>query len=271
MGGALSQEPKDGRTSRRGSVYNTVSPWTAAFRKCLPCLPCLRGIKDKKLLRRVHIWSRSLVLRDPRRQILEYFRPGDSRGPLGYLQSQGLRVNANEDASHFFAIWRPTSMIALGMMMEGKATGKGLNIKGKSAKGGTLSGFVPFLQISEEKDKHRLGTSPPDGRTQMYYQSARQREAALAFLRPVLNEMDSGSKAASQALREWKGEASRRRAQVVWVGTALGRAGCVFFLCWLCSGAPVRLVPVALVCRVGLRQSRGVCSDSRGGGGGGAA
>ena len=42
-------------------------------------------------------------------------------------------------------------MIALRMMLEGRATGKGLNVKGKSAKTGELSGFVPFLQISEGK------------------------------------------------------------------------------------------------------------------------
>ena len=40
---------------------------------------------------RARIWTKSLMLRDPRRQILEYFRPGDDRGPLGYLQSHGLK------------------------------------------------------------------------------------------------------------------------------------------------------------------------------------
>ena len=32
-------------------------------------------------------------------------------------------------------------------MIEGAATGKGLNVKGKSARQGVLSGFVPFLQV----------------------------------------------------------------------------------------------------------------------------
>ena len=47
--------------------------------------------KPLKAMLRARIWTKSLMLRDPRRQILEYFRPGDERGPLGYLQSHGLR------------------------------------------------------------------------------------------------------------------------------------------------------------------------------------
>ena len=50
------------------------------------------------------------------------------------------------------------------MMMAGKATGKGLNVKGKSAKRGVLSGYVPFLQISDEAHKSKMGTSPACGR-----------------------------------------------------------------------------------------------------------
>ena len=53
-------------------------------------------------------------------------------------------------------MWRPTSLDAIRMLMLGKATGKGLNVKGKSAKQGRLSGFVPFVQISEERHKRRL-------------------------------------------------------------------------------------------------------------------
>ena len=39
----------------------------------------------------------------------------------------------------------------------------------KSALGGRLSGFVPFLQISEESDKRKVGTSPPDARTRIFF------------------------------------------------------------------------------------------------------
>ena len=45
-------------------------------------------------------------------------------------------------------------------MMTKQGVGKGLDIKGKSAKKGVLSGFVPFLQIHEEKHKRKIKTLP---------------------------------------------------------------------------------------------------------------
>ena len=87
-------------------------------------------------------WRNTFVACDPRRQILDYFRPGDHRGPYGYLRAIGERPGKGA-SSHFFSVWRPTSLIALRMMVDGTATGKGLNVKGKSAKQGRLSGFVP--------------------------------------------------------------------------------------------------------------------------------
>ena len=99
-------------------------------------------------------WRRSFLKLDPRRQIVNFFRPGDERGPLGHLRAKGLTPRGK--SSSFFAVWRPTSFSALSMMILGEATGKGLNIKGKSAKRGVLSGFVPFLQISEESHKSRV-------------------------------------------------------------------------------------------------------------------
>ena len=50
--------------------------------------------------------------------------------------------------SEYFTVWRPTSLDAIRMMMSGKATGKGLNIKGKSAKKG------------EVRALHRLRSGP---------------------------------------------------------------------------------------------------------------
>ena len=59
------------------------------------------------------------------------------------------------------------------MMISGDATGKGLNIKGKSAKKGKVSGFVPFLQISEERHKELIQPGPPDARLRVRGESAR--------------------------------------------------------------------------------------------------
>lgn len=162
--------------------------------------------------RRRSSWTASFLDADPRRQILDFFMPGDERGPFGLLRSKKLQPSGKV-VSKFFSIWRPTSFDAIRMMMEGKATGKvpphprlvarrraprdracaspahrgqptaqaappphgqltallgvrrpqGLNIKGKSAKKGKLSGFVPYIQIAEERHKTRHGPAahPP--------------------------------------------------------------------------------------------------------------
>ena len=36
-------------------------------------------------------WVKAFLDQDPRRQLVEYFKPGDSRGPYGYLRAQGLQ------------------------------------------------------------------------------------------------------------------------------------------------------------------------------------
>jgi hypothetical protein len=133
---------------------------------------------------------------------MKYFRPGDSRGPLGYLRSNELRPSG--DRSFFFSVWRPTSLDALRMMMVGDAVGKGLNVKGKSAKEGRISGFVPFVQIHDNSHKRLVGTSPKDSTLRIYYRSAEARDAAFEILAAVLDEMISASEAAESALEEEK-------------------------------------------------------------------
>ena len=68
-------------------------------------------------------------------------------------------------ASTFFSVWRPTSYDAIRMMMVGQATGKSLNVKGKSAKRGKLSGFVPFIQISDPNHVGAVSDVSPPGAT----------------------------------------------------------------------------------------------------------
>jgi hypothetical protein len=80
-------------------------------------------------------WVHTFLGHDPRRQICNFFKPGDHRGPLGYLQDKRLKPDPNHTSS-FFSVWRPTSMDAIRMMVEGRATGKPLTIKGKSAQKG---------------------------------------------------------------------------------------------------------------------------------------
>lgn len=109
-------------------------------------------------------WIRAFLSADPRGVLADFFRPGDERGPYGFLRhlSQYPSIRDPDSQSHHFSVWRPTSLTAMRMLFEGSACGKALNIKGKSALKGELCGFVPFLQISEEKHKAKVATSPPE-------------------------------------------------------------------------------------------------------------
>ena len=85
----------------------------------------------------------------------------------------------------WFAVFRPTGGDAIQKMMNGSGTGKGLNIKGKSAKTGRLSGFVPVLQISENSHKKELCTSPRHARVRIYFRSEELCTEALVSMREV--------------------------------------------------------------------------------------
>jgi len=141
---------------------------------------------QKRKLRR---WATSFRRSDPRFQILHFFNNVAQQDASGEaLERSGVKslsyfsAKAKQDplvAAHIsamsrseadisldthqhhghqdnhascFSVWRPTSREALRYMMLGSAVGKGLDIKGKSAKMGRLSAFVPFLQI--HKDEH---------------------------------------------------------------------------------------------------------------------
>ena len=148
-------------------------------------------------------WVHAFLVRDPRKQIARFFKPGDHRGPLGYLQDKGLKPDVNHQST-FFSVWRPTSMDAIRMMMEGRATGKPMTVKGKSAQTGELSGFVPFLQISEEAHKIKVGTSPKDARIRVFFKTAEASAVVLSALQPVLREMIQVSGPAEQLLADEK-------------------------------------------------------------------
>ena len=81
--------------------------------------PQPRSIAELKKL-----WYRSFKAADPRQHLVDFFKPGDERGPYGYLRAQGLRPRGAP--AHYFSIWRPTSLTAIRMLYDGTATGKGL-------------------------------------------------------------------------------------------------------------------------------------------------
>lgn len=129
-------------------------------------------------------------LTDPRKLISQFYKDGDSRGPLGTLVAQGKEPNPS-DKSEWFVVYRPTSRDAIAKMLSGMAVGKGLNIKGKSSKQGVLSGYVPFSQVSDNKHKPMIEQSPKGARLKLYFRSKAAREEATKKLNTVMNGLDA--------------------------------------------------------------------------------
>lgn len=152
-------------------------------------------------------WVHSFLELDPRRQIHNYFTEvarvgGALANPLADAPLhiiRGFRRTAS------FSVWRPTSPEAISLMMTGAATGKGLEVKGKSAKCGRLSGLVPFIQIHEEKHRHigKLGLSQ-DGRIIIYYKTKKLREDALKDFNRVAKDMKRLKKVVRWEVTNWK-------------------------------------------------------------------
>lgn len=133
---------------------------------------------------------KSQYLHDPRKLIADFYRPGDHRGPLGSLLKQDLEPEPEiVGASSWFAVFRPCSKDAIAKMLGGFAVGKGLNVKGKSAKKNRLSGFVPFLQIMDNDHKDLIEEMPPQARVRVYYKTQAARDDALGRLIAIRNSM----------------------------------------------------------------------------------
>ncbi|CAJ1367601.1 unnamed protein product [Effrenium voratum] len=141
--------------------------------------------KFERLLGSMDDLQQQQYLTDPRKLIADFYQEGDARGPAGSLLRHKME-GKHGDETKWFAIYRPTSKDAIAKMLSGAAVGKGLNVKGKSAKKGVLSGFVPFVQISENEHKKVIEDSPPDSRIVVYYKSKAAREEAKKALLAVL-------------------------------------------------------------------------------------
>ena len=76
---------------------------------------------------------RGRYLTDPRHIISEFYGKGDSNGPSGTLMPGAPPPDASAQTS-WFAVYRPCSRDSIAKMLGRAGTGKGLNIKGKSAK-----------------------------------------------------------------------------------------------------------------------------------------
>ena len=137
-------------------------------------------------------WLSSFYRSDPRWQIQAFFdevarEGGDAQISEDFAASP-LALLFNK--ANVFTVWRPTSDEAIKNMMLGIATGKGLDIKGKSAKRGNISSYVPFIQIYEEQHKEHVREFLKDGRTiRVFYQSEASRNEALEMLYDIKDFM----------------------------------------------------------------------------------
>ncbi|KAG7340934.1 hypothetical protein IV203_030549 [Nitzschia inconspicua] len=94
------------------------------------------------------------------------------------------------DRSSILTVWRPCSREAMRKMMEGTGVGKGLDIKGKSAKQGKLSAYVPFLQIHDNSHKKQIQALPKSADMRIYYKSKAQREFVYQTLQSFLEQYE---------------------------------------------------------------------------------
>mmetsp|Transcript_17661 Transcript_17661/g.31961 ORF Transcript_17661/g.31961 Transcript_17661/m.31961 type:complete len:802 (+) Transcript_17661:56-2461(+) len=152
---------------------------------------CLTKAAFERMVCPMGSLAKQAYLTDPRKLIADFYQEGDSRGPYGSLVLQDLKPRTEDEASKWFAVYRPTSRDAIMKMLSGSAVGKGLNVKGKSAKQGVLSGYVPFCQISDNKHKAMIEKSPPNARLKLYFKTEANRAEALKAMQQVMENPES--------------------------------------------------------------------------------
>mmetsp|Transcript_10670 Transcript_10670/g.16339 ORF Transcript_10670/g.16339 Transcript_10670/m.16339 type:complete len:1161 (+) Transcript_10670:266-3748(+) len=157
---------------------------------------------------RMKEWVSSFRRSDPRFRIMEYFDTAATLG-IDYVVQKGdvkthsisplLRMFAK---SACFTVWRPTSKEAIRKMILGLGVGKGLDVKGKSAKRGRLSGYVPFLQIHEDEHKNKIYQLPKSGpNIRIFFKTSKQRHDAARYVCKIAQEMLETVQLSKQILR----------------------------------------------------------------------
>lgn len=155
-------------------------------------------------------WTKSFAKSDPRWSIMRFFQNfvmkyevKDNPGLL-LINSHSFELKGDivDQRPAAFSVWRTTSMASIRMMMTGKGTGKGLDIKGKSAMRGKLSGYVPFVQIhNNDLHKKMVGTCPPDTRTRIFFSSEKARDEVRVKMKKVMLDMMEQINEANEAMR----------------------------------------------------------------------
>ncbi|KAL7490825.1 hypothetical protein ACHAWT_001185, partial [Skeletonema menzelii] len=178
------------------SIYALETPMRA--RKCvtrMTKMPVTGGC-NKRRKKKVN-WLKSFYRLDPRWQICNFFEDLAYEGvggidETGRIQRKGLNLPSIMRAFTrvgVFSVWRPTSNEAIRRMITGEGTGKGMDIKGKSATRGKWSGFVPFLQIHRNEDKSKIGSLHADARVRVFYPNKLSRDRAFISMSMVRDKM----------------------------------------------------------------------------------
>lgn len=152
---------------------------------------CLSRRKFERMLGPLSLLQKQNYTADPRKSIADFYLLGDQRGPRGscLLVDPKFEISKVSESkrTEWFSVYRPTSRDAIAKMLSGYAVGKGLNVKGKSAKRGRQSGFVPFLQISNNSDKELLEPAKADARVKLFFWSEADRHRMLLIFEDLLD------------------------------------------------------------------------------------
>lgn len=170
-----------------------------------------------ELKKKIEDWLISFYHLDPRYQILKFFNLVAAEGadnmldtteddewagdyatdindepatPTRLKSSTERMLSSIFNTTSILTVWRPCSNDAMRKMMEGSGVGKGLDIKGKSAKKGLLSAFVPFMQIHEDKDKAKIQKISKNYRMRVYFRSAEARTQIIKKLESFAEEFN---------------------------------------------------------------------------------
>eukprot|EP00984_Skeletonema_dohrnii_P012567 scaffold5119_cov153-Skeletonema_dohrnii-CCMP3373.AAC.3 len=155
-------------------------------------------------------WLKSFYRLDPRWQICNFFDDLAYEGvggidETGRIQNSGTHLPSIMRAFTrvgVFSVWRPTSNDAIRRMITGEGTGKGMDIKGKSATRGKWSGYVPFLQIHHNEDKVKVGSLHADARVRVFYPNKLSRDRAFMSMTMVRDNMMEATQRSMRVINE---------------------------------------------------------------------
>jgi len=151
---------------------------------------CLTRARFERVLGPLALLKKQHYRTDPRKSISDFYQSGDQRGSRGTcIHDPSFDPNTVSPSARtdWFAVYRPTSRDAIAKMLSGVAVGKGLNVKGKSAKQGRVSGYVPFMQIHKNEEKKLLNPADPSGRVRIFFTTEHDRDRMLRTFEPLLD------------------------------------------------------------------------------------